>query len=60
MTTAADKKTPKEDSVWVRAVYGEMLHLYTNVRFTKDPKKVELDDFLNAQIEAGKLEVVQP
>ena len=52
------KSAPK--TVFVRAVQGELRHLFTNVVFTSDPKKVEVDGFLRAQIDAGKLEVVQP
>lgn len=51
-----EQKKPK--TVFVRAVRGEMRHLYTNVVFTSDPKKVEIDGFLQAQIDAGKLEIV--
>lgn len=51
-------KKPK--TAFVRAVRGEMRHLFTNVVFTTDPKKVEIDGFTQAQIDAGKLEVVQP
>lgn len=54
------KKVEQPKMVFVRAVHGEMRHLFTNVVFTSDPKKVEVDGFLQAQIDAGKLEVVQP
>lgn len=53
----SDQKKPK--LVFVRAVHGEMRHLFTNVVFTTDPKKVEVDGFLQAQLDAGKLEIVQ-
>lgn len=49
------ESTPKK--VMVYAVYGDMLHLYTNVWFTKDPKKVEVDAFIQAQLDAGKLAI---
>ncbi len=52
------KQTKGPKKVFVRATHGEMLHLFTGVRFTADPKKVELDSFTQAQIDAGKLEVV--
>lgn len=55
-----DSKAKKPKLAFVRAVHGEMRHLFTNVVFTGDPKKVEVDGFLQAQIDAGKLEVVQP
>ena len=54
------KKVEQPKMAFVRAVRGEMRHLFTNVVFTSDPKKVEVDGFLQAQIDAGKLEVVQP
>lgn len=54
------KKPAPDKGVYVRAVHGEMRHLFTNVVFTSDPKKVELDSFLQAQIDAGKMEIVQP
>lgn len=54
------KKSVRPTTVFVRAVHGDMRHLFTNVVFTSDPKKVEVDSFLQAQIDAGKLEVVQP
>lgn len=40
---------------WVRVPTGKMLHLYTNVWITTDPKRVEVDEFLLGQIEAGKM-----
>jgi len=46
--------------VYVVAVHGDLRHLYTNVVFTKDPKKVSIDGFLQAQLDAGKLQVVNP
>lgn len=47
-------------TAYVVAVHGELLHLFTNVVFTKDPKKVTIDGFLQAQLDAGKLQVVTP
>ena len=59
-TAPTEKKTePKAPAkFWVRAVHGNLLHLFTNVVFTSDPKKVEIDGFLQAQLDAGKLEIV--
>jgi hypothetical protein len=34
---------------------GELLHLYTGARFTINPLKVELDSFVQSQLDAGKL-----
>lgn len=53
----ATAKEPTPKKVFVVAVNGDMLHLYTNVWFTKDPKKVEVDDFVQAQLDAGKLAI---
>lgn len=51
-TPAAAKTLRKE---YVRAVHGEMRHLFTNELFTATPKKVEIDNFIEVQVEAGKL-----
>ena len=51
------KPTPKK-LAYVRAVHGALHHLFTGVTFTADPKKVEIDGFLQAQLDAGKLEIV--
>lgn len=42
---------------YIRTVSGELLHLFTNVTFTTDPKKVEVDGFVQVQLDAGKLVV---
>ena len=58
MATAPTKeKETSPKKVFVVAVNGNILHLYTNVWFTKDPKKVEVDDFVQAQLDAGKLAI---
>lgn len=56
----APETTPEiaPEKVYVRAVNGNMLNLFTNVWLTKEPKKVQLDDFVRGQVEAGKLEIV--
>jgi len=51
-------KTP--ETAFVVAVHGKMLNLFTDVWLTADPKKIELDAFVRAQIEAGKLKIVTP
>lgn len=43
--------------VLVSAVHGDLRHLFTNAVFTKYPQKVELDSFLQAQLDAGKLQL---
>lgn len=58
MTAKAVKADKPEDGLkkaYVRTNGGEMVHLFTNVVFTKDPKKVEIDSFVQAQLDAGKL-----
>jgi len=54
----ATAKSEKPAKVLVRSVGAPLLHLFTNVWFTADPKKVEVDGFIQAQIDAGKLVVV--
>lgn len=59
------EETPKQKKiadkgVYVRATRGDIRHLFTNVVFTSDPKKVELDNFVQVQVTAGKLEIIQP
>lgn len=59
---AADAATHKQakGSVLVRAVNGDITHLFTSQVFTQEPKKATVDAYLQAQIDAGKVEVVQP
>lgn len=56
----AAKKPAETPGVYVKAVHGELRHLFTNVVFSSDPKKVQMDSFLKAQIDAGKLAIVTP
>lgn len=52
----ATKSTePKVEKIWVRTVNAPMLNLLTNTWITADPKKVGVDSFVRAQLEAGKL-----
>jgi len=53
--TQAPKTETKAKKVLVVAVHGEMRHLFTNDVFTSDPKPVEMDNFIEVQIAAGKL-----
>lgn len=58
MTAKAVKAEKAEDQVpkaYVRTNGGTMVHLFTNVVFTTDPKKVEIDSFVQSQLDAGKL-----
>jgi len=57
MATAKSEK-PVKVLALVRSAGAPLLHLFTNVWFTADPKKVEVDGFTQAQIDAGKLVVV--
>ena len=61
--TAADQAAPANAPypkvARIVEVNNDMLHLHTNVWFTKDSKKVELDDFIRAQLDAGKLAIVE-
>lgn len=41
----------------IKVPTGKMLHLYTSVWFTPDPKKVEVDQFIVSQLDAGKMVV---
>jgi len=50
---APEVAAPKK--VWLQSVHGNMLHLYTNVLFTSEPKQHVIDDFVRAQLETGKL-----
>lgn len=63
LSLAKNADAPAEKSVekaFVVAVHGKMLHLFTEVWFTTDPKKVEIDDFVKSQLAAGKLAIVTP
>lgn len=51
------KSTVKK--AYVKAVYGDMVHLFTGVRITQDPKKIEIDQFAQAQLDAGKWAIVE-
>jgi hypothetical protein len=46
--------------VRVRAVHGEMVNLFTSERISTDAdgKKYDMDLWIKAQLEAGKLELV--
>lgn len=55
-TKPQDKKdAPRKERIV--AVHGELRHLFTNVVFTADSKLVEWDNFIEVQVEAGKLAV---
>lgn len=50
---------PQDSSVYVRAVRGDILHLFNNTLITGNPVKMTIDGFLQSQIDAGKVEVVR-
>ena len=58
--TPAAAETPAVKRGFVRAAKGEMRHLFTNEVFNDTPKKVDLDAFVMAQVEAGKLVIGEP
>lgn len=60
MATAKTDKSTGVQKAFVCSTVGPLLHLFTNVWFNSDPKKVELDGFVQAQLAAGKLVVVTP
>ena len=42
----------------VRSLFGPMRHLHTNVEITSVERKIDIDAFAQAQISAGKWEIV--
>jgi hypothetical protein len=42
----------------VRSKVGDMMHLHQNVMITGDEKKIKIDGFARAQLDAGKWELV--
>lgn len=57
---AAPAEYPEKGYVKVKAPTSELHHVLTGAVFSEDPKKVEIDAFVKAQIEAGKLQIVEP
>lgn len=54
------KVTPAPATVWVKATRGEFHNIFNGTVYGADPKKIEVDAWLQAQIDANKLTVVQP
>ena len=56
------KEAPKGKvkTAYVRSKVGPMRHLHTNEELTAHEKRIELDAFTQAQIDAGKWETVKP
>ena len=56
------KEAPKgkAKTAYVRSKVGPMRHLHTNEEITAHEKRIELDAFTQAQIDAGKWETVKP
>ena len=50
----------KVKTAYVRSKVGPMRHLHTNEEITAHEKRIELDAFTQAQIDAGKWETVKP
>lgn len=69
---AADLTKPNSDAAaesapaaparraFVRAVYGDMVNVLTAERITETPKKVDIDHWVQAQLDAGKLVEGEP
>ena len=55
-----DAPKGKAKTAYVRSKVGPMRHLHTNEEITAHEKKIELDAFTQAQIDAGKWETVKP
>jgi hypothetical protein len=55
MATDAPKKPAEVVKDYVRTKQGVMIHHFTAVAITTDPKKMEIDSFIQVQVEAGKL-----
>lgn len=55
---AAPPENRASKVTYVRAVHGPIQHLFTGVTIGADPKQVEIDGFLRAQLDAGKIEIV--
>ena len=55
-----DAPKGKAKTAYVRSKVGPMRHLHTNEEITAHEKRIELDAFTQAQIDAGKWETVKP
>lgn len=56
--TPATNQDVKPEKAYVRSNYGDFIHPYTNDRITGDGKRVEIDNWVQVQIDCGKLEIV--
>lgn len=52
-----EAKQPKK--ITVRPVYGRMVHMLTNQEINGETEVSEIDGWLQAQIDAGKIVVVE-
>lgn len=52
---ALQTTNPRGQKIWVTTVYGPMTNLHNNEVFTREPKRTIADDFILAQLEAGKM-----
>lgn len=58
--TPKKEATPKAKKQLIVSVHGDMPHLFRpDVVFTSNPVPVEMDNFIEVQIGAGKLVVYQ-
>lgn len=58
VTPVEPAKEVKVERAYVRSMHGPFIHPYTNEKITSDGKKVDLDNWVRVQIEAGKLALV--
>ena len=59
-THQANKPEPKQPKkITVRPVYGRMVHMLTNQEINGETEVSEIDGWLQAQIDAGKIVVVE-
>lgn len=55
-TTPEPREYP--DKAYVRSKGGDMLHLFQNVVISSAERKIDIDGFARAQLDAGKWEIV--
>lgn len=55
----AEPKKSKESKPKVVAVYGEFVDLIKDVKIGSEPVEVEIHPWLQSQIDAGKLKLVE-
>ena len=57
-TKRPEQKPAEPKKAHIRAVFGDIIHPYTETRFTTSASKVhEVDSWITIQLEAGKIVV---